>query len=215
MARKPKAPAESLDSREALLKAAKKVFANKGFDGATVKDLADAAGVNVSMVSYYFDGKENLYGECLASVGRHHVASAQKVLKAPTTPEEFRLRLQLFAEEFIALNKSEEDICKIIQRDLDSGHPVAMEIFKATFVPMYDTLVQFIASAKSNGILRKNVDPDIATPILFGSLVHLVRMEPLHIKLKGYSLIDGAHLEKTIQQFIIQATQGIFSEKHL
>lgn len=215
MAKKPKIPAESLDSREALLTAAKKVFAEKGYDGATVKDLADAAGVNVSMVSYYFNGKENLFGECLASVGKHHVASAQKVLKAPTTPEEFRLRLQLFAEEFIELNKSEEDICKIIQRDLESAHPVALEAFKVTFVPMYETLVQFIASAKSNGLLRKNVDPATATPILFGSLVHLVRMEKLHIQLKGFSLLDADHLEKTIQHFVMQATQGIFSEKHL
>src|SRR5882762_5648479 len=76
-------PTDDVDSRAALLNAAKRVFAELGFAGATVKDLADAAGVNVSLVSYYFDGKENLYKECLETVGRGHFASAQKVLKAP------------------------------------------------------------------------------------------------------------------------------------
>ena len=214
MAKKTK-PSAEIDSREALLKAAKQVFAELGFEGATVKDLADAAGVNVSLVSYYFDGKENLYRECLTTLGLHHVAAAQKVLKAPTSAEEFRLRLQLFAEEFIALNKSESNVCKIVQRDFENANPVALEVFKDTFLPMYETLVQFVASAKANGILRKNLDPDTATPIIFGSLVHLVRMEPLHIRLKGYSLLDSDHLEKTMQHFVQQATQGTFSEKHL
>lgn len=214
MAKKTK-PSAEVDSREALLTAAKQVFAELGFEGATVKDLADAAGVNVSLVSYYFDGKENLYRECLTTLGRHHVASAQKVLKTPSSPEEFRLRLQLFAEEFIALNKSETNVCKIVQRDFENANPVALEVFKETFLPMYETLVQFVASAKANGILRKNLDPDTATPIIFGSLVHLVRMEPLHIRLKGYSLLDSDHLEKTMQHFVQQATQGTFSEKHL
>jgi TetR/AcrR family transcriptional regulator len=214
MSRKNKPP-QDVDSREALLDAAKRVFAEKGFEGATVKDLADAAGVNVSLVSYYFDGKENLYRECLKSVSRHHVASAQKVLKPPTSAEEFRLRLQLFAEEFIALHRSEQHICKIVQHDLESANPVALEIFKTTFIPMFETLVQFIASAKANGLIRKNVDPDIATPIIFSSLSNLIRMEPMHIKLKGYSLFDETHFDKTIQHFVLQATQGIFSEKHL
>jgi len=214
MAKKSKTPAE-LDSREALLNAAKKVFAELGFEGATVKDVADEARVNISLVSYYFDGKENLYRECLSTVGNHHVTSAQKVLKAPSSPEEFRLRLQLFAEAFIELNKSDTHVCKILQRDFESANPIALEIFKSTFLPMYETLVQFIASAKTNGILRKNVDPDVATPILFGSLVHLVRMETLHIRMKGYSLLDSDHLEKTMQHFVLQATQGTFSEKHL
>lgn len=214
MAKKTKLP-HPTDSRQLLIEAAKRVFAEKGFEGATVKDLADAAGVNVSLVSYYFDGKENLYRECLTSVGLHHIASAQKALKAPTSPEEFRVRLQLFAEEFIALNKSEHDVCKIVQRDFESANSTALEIFKTTFMPMYETLVQFIASAKANGLLRKNLDPDVATPILFGSLVHLVRMEPLHIKIKGFSLLDADHLEKTMQHFVLQATQGTFSEKHL
>jgi AcrR family transcriptional regulator len=204
-----------LDSKMALLEAAKAVFAEQGFEGATVKDLADAAGVNVSLVSYYFDGKENLYRECLATFGRHHVESAQRVLKTPRTAEEFRLRLHMFAEEFVALHKRNPEVCKIIRRDFESFNPIAMDVFKETFLPMYETLVGFVAAARSAGLLRKNIDPDTATAIMFGGLVHLIRTEAMQMAVQKYSLLDDEHLEKTLQHYVLQSTQGLISEKHL
>lgn len=204
-----------LDSRAALIEAAKVVFGARGFDGATVKDLAEAAGVNVSLVSYYFDGKENLYRECLGTFGLHNIETAKRVLKAPATAEEFRVRLQMFAEEFVALHHRDPHVCNIIRRDFESFNPIAMAIFKETFVPMYETLVEFVASAKSAGLLRKNTDPDTATAIMFGGLVHLLRTEAMHLAIKGYSLLDSDHLEKTIQHYVLQSTQGLLSEKHL
>ena len=48
-------------SRRALLDAARSEFAAKGFEGARVSEIADRAGVNKQLVSYYFDGKQGLY----------------------------------------------------------------------------------------------------------------------------------------------------------
>lgn len=43
-----------------ILEAAERLFASKGFDGTTVRDIADEAGVNIAMISYYFGSKEKL-----------------------------------------------------------------------------------------------------------------------------------------------------------
>jgi AcrR family transcriptional regulator len=48
-------------SRERLLEAALDVFSAKGFAGARVQEIAERAGVNAQLISYYFDGKEGLY----------------------------------------------------------------------------------------------------------------------------------------------------------
>ncbi len=45
-----------------ILDAAKKIFKQKGLDGATVQDIADEAGTTKSMVNYYFRSKEKLFG---------------------------------------------------------------------------------------------------------------------------------------------------------
>jgi len=49
------------DTRDALLTAARTEFAERGFDGATVRVIADRAGVDPAMVNHWFGGKEALF----------------------------------------------------------------------------------------------------------------------------------------------------------
>lgn len=44
-----------------IVEAATRLFAAKGYSSVSVKELADSAGVNIALISYYFGGKENLY----------------------------------------------------------------------------------------------------------------------------------------------------------
>jgi len=55
----------SEDTRTRILDAAGPIFAEKGCDAATVREICQAAGVNLASVNYYFGGKENLYREAL------------------------------------------------------------------------------------------------------------------------------------------------------
>jgi TetR/AcrR family transcriptional regulator len=50
-------------SRRLLVEAAKDEFAAKGYAGARVQDIADRAGLNKQLITYYFGGKEGLYRE--------------------------------------------------------------------------------------------------------------------------------------------------------
>lgn len=51
----------AVDTREQILTAARKEFAAKGFRGATTRSIADAAGVNVALLSHYFGSKAQLF----------------------------------------------------------------------------------------------------------------------------------------------------------
>lgn len=55
----------SSDTRRRLLEAALIVFAERGFDGAGIRDIAERAKANSAMVQYHFGGKEGLYLEAL------------------------------------------------------------------------------------------------------------------------------------------------------
>ncbi len=46
---------------ERMLEAATQLFAERGFSGVSVKELAEAASVNIASISYHFGGKEKLY----------------------------------------------------------------------------------------------------------------------------------------------------------
>jgi AcrR family transcriptional regulator len=62
--------AMSVDKREHIINTAIKLFATKGFEGTSIRDLAAAADVNVAMVNYYFGSKEKLF----ESMVEHNVA---------------------------------------------------------------------------------------------------------------------------------------------
>lgn len=58
--RRGRRPAGS-DTRTQLLDAARAEFAERGFDGATVRRIAERAGVDAAMVNHWFGGKESLF----------------------------------------------------------------------------------------------------------------------------------------------------------
>ncbi len=53
------------DTRAALLTAAREVFSEQGYDGATVRAIARRAGVDAAMVNHWFGGKEALFAEAV------------------------------------------------------------------------------------------------------------------------------------------------------
>ena len=70
-------------TREKLLATAIDIFGRYGFDGATTRKLADAAGVNLQAIPYYFGGKEGLYiaaAEHLSSIIGGHVGDLRAVI---------------------------------------------------------------------------------------------------------------------------------------
>ena len=72
-------PRRPADSRAALLAAATELFAAHGFDGVSVSDIAEKAGVNRAMISYHFGGKRDLYAAILAATFQEIVADVERI----------------------------------------------------------------------------------------------------------------------------------------
>src|SRR5690606_22368286 len=52
-----------MTKKEHILEKAEALFAEKGFDATSVRDISKAAGINIAMISYYFGSKEKLMEE--------------------------------------------------------------------------------------------------------------------------------------------------------
>src|SRR5215510_1851052 len=64
-------------TRERIVEAAGEIFAEKGFDATTVRDICQAAGANIAAVNYYFGDKERLYVEAVVRAHRWRLDQAQ------------------------------------------------------------------------------------------------------------------------------------------
>jgi AcrR family transcriptional regulator len=82
-----------------IIEAATHVFAKKGFDGATMKDIADQAGINKATIYLYFDSKDALIQAIAESIFAQELADLQAAYAAPGTALE---RLTAFYEALIA-----------------------------------------------------------------------------------------------------------------
>jgi AcrR family transcriptional regulator len=80
-ARKPAAEKNDSSTRQRLLEAAGHVFADRGFDRATGKEICKRAGVNTAAINYHFGGIENLYLAVLEEI-RNRMAATDSVVAA-------------------------------------------------------------------------------------------------------------------------------------
>ncbi|CAN5640477.1 hypothetical protein BH10BDE1_BH10BDE1_11370 [soil metagenome] len=185
------------DSKHALLHAATKVFAEKGYEGATVKDLADEAGVNVSLVSYHFGGKEGLYRACILQFAQARLDAVERILKAPTSHSELRVRLRLFAEELVDVHIREPDLCKIVHRDVERMTEFGEEVMRDGFFKLFLTFVQFLKAAEKAKLIQKFKDYESVATLVFGSLMHLLKTEE-HRKLLNRPTIQDPKFREDI-----------------
>ena len=81
-----KPSSRSDQTRETLILAALQVFGRYGFDGASTRAIAKAAGVNLALIGYHFGGKRGLYLAVFEHIGRQMQQRMVPVAAAKPTP---------------------------------------------------------------------------------------------------------------------------------
>lgn len=199
-------------TRALLIQAAKRIFAKDGFHGASIQKIVSEAGVNISMVSYHFGGKEGLYRACLEQAGQPRLAMAQGILLPPQSLDDFRTRLQLYAEELIRFLAEEPDLAKMMYHEAEMQLPFAQEVFQSTFMKGFDTLLGFLKSAQKKHILDEKADPHAIAVLFFGGITHFLRVDSLQKKHYGRTLENSEYRQKIAEQVLRTFQLGVLRE---
>ncbi|MFN8358188.1 MAG: TetR family transcriptional regulator [Spirosomataceae bacterium] len=91
-------PEINQDTEAKIKEAAKRVFVQKGFDGAKVRDIAEAAGVNIALMNYYFRSKEQLFEKIYFEELVNFFGRIVMVLNQPTP---FEVKVWQLADKYI------------------------------------------------------------------------------------------------------------------
>jgi TetR/AcrR family transcriptional regulator len=103
-------------SKEAILSAAEDLFARQGFEGASMQEIGEAAGVARSTPAYFFQSKEALYEAVLARV----VARAERELASAHEGDQHRSPEEAVASYVNALVDAlgrDQNLVRLIQRE--------------------------------------------------------------------------------------------------
>jgi AcrR family transcriptional regulator len=126
-------------TREEILELSVPLFAWYGYDGVSMRDMADAVGLTPAALYYHFPDKEHLYLDVVAYAFREKSASMTEILDGPGSPLE---RLERFVADAARLMAADKNFQRLMQWvNLDSNevrqHKLAEHVFRDVFVAVH------------------------------------------------------------------------------
>jgi TetR/AcrR family fatty acid metabolism transcriptional regulator len=153
--------------RDAILRAAIDVFAERGYFNAQVADVARAAGIAAGTVYLYFKSKDDLLVSIFERSMREGLAAGRAAVADLDDPRE---RLRRLARGHLARLGSDRNLAVVFQVELRQSTKF-MERFSSTLLRDYLGLIrEAIADGQRAGLFRADIKPTAAAKMLFGAL---------------------------------------------
>ena len=175
------------DKREAILRAAIKVFAGKGFFNSKVADIAGEAGIADGTVYLYFKSKDEILRSIFNRAMEEFIADGRKELAAITDPAE---RLRKIAQLHLEKLGADRNLAVVFQVELRGSTKFMQEFSAAGFGEYLDIIRSTVESGQSSGDFRSDVKAVVAAKIFYGALDEMVTNWIL--SKKSYALVPMA-----------------------
>lgn len=142
------------DVKEKILEVAKKLFATKGFEGTSVRQICEEAGVALALVSYHFGGKDKLLYALFEPLNEHF-AKLSYNLDEPADA------LQKYIHGFVAYRYENEELIHILQQEMMMQSP-RLKMLSNAYYPSWVHLRAILEAGKQQGVFH------------FESIIHTV-----------------------------------------
>lgn len=154
---------EDQGTRQKIIEAATILFAMEGLHGTSTRDIAKEAGVNLSLISYYFGGKEALYKTVIQEFVSYVYTQLEQVVSEfeqdEVTTKSIQKAMQSLINTFIDLRIENPHIAKIMTREKLSGLPFSREIHETVMTKAGEKIESIISRGQKAGLVNKKVNP--------------------------------------------------------
>lgn len=164
-ARAPRARMTGSERRQQLIEIAKSLFAERGYDGTSIEEIAQRANVSKPVVYEHFGGKEGLY----AVVVDREMSALLDGITSSLTKNRSRVRVERVALALLTYVEEHTDGFRILIRD----SPAA--ITSGTYATLLNDAVNQVSSILAGDFARRGLDANLA-PLYAQALVGSVSM---------------------------------------
>jgi AcrR family transcriptional regulator len=140
-----------------ILEVAERLFAEHGFEGTSVRDIAHEAGVNVAMISYYFGSKEKL----LEAVFSHRVSAGRLVLEHILADTEMHplSKIDALVDGMVDRMMQHKNFHRVMQHaQLTTGNEEVAHFINQTKMKNLELVNKIIAEGQRKKAFVKGVD---------------------------------------------------------
>lgn len=157
---------ESVNTEQAILKAAEKEFLKKGFSGSKTTEIAKAAGVTHAMLHYYFRTKENLFNKVFEEKAGQ---LADTFLSHVDESLPFMEKVKVSIEAHFNLLVANPDLPLFIYREVLT-HANGEAVCRNTLFPNFRLALKTLEQPLNEEIARGNVRPISAEDLLLSAV---------------------------------------------
>lgn len=192
-------------TQQKLLDASLKLISEKGYLGATTREIAQEAGVTELTLFRHFGSKEKLFEEVLSTYT--FLPTLKELL-----PELGALRceeaLTLIATNFLISLKKRKSMVKIMHSEINRYPEKIRTVYTQAIDNMRNMLAQYFESLQQKGLFR-NVSPETAARVFLSILFSYFRNEEI---VRGQEITKGK-MEKSVQEFVDIFLHGTLNRK--
>ncbi len=161
---------DKTSTRNRILRAARKAFADKGRDGVSMSKIASEAGVQKALIYYYFPSKEDLFFE----VWQYSLDELEDHVFAETGSENVYLRkLKKLLRSYISFITSRDEVRRIMERERANiaSHPESTwSRVRERYLALRSKISSIIEGAKSEEKIPKDVDSEDAADLIINAM---------------------------------------------
>jgi len=156
-----------------LLDTAELLFSQKGFEGTSVRDIAEAAGINTAMISYYFGSKEKLM-EAIFERRSMNIKEKVDLLMKDDRLDPFQKIFSLLDDyiDKIMLRKKFHRI--MLCEQVINQNPIIVEMMAKMKSRHSTSINELIRLGQKKGLFKKNVDIPMMMNTLVGTVTHML-----------------------------------------
>lgn len=193
---------DKMDKRQAIIATATRLFAEQGLNGVSMRTLTTTAGVSISMISYYFGGKEGLY----ASVLQEQFSCfdyLQEIYALPISPLQ---KIEEYIRWSIHRNREHPYLLRFYTSELTSPTPYFESLVKPVLEKALQTLVEIIKRGITSGTFRQDLNPE-DTALAMAGMVNYYFLS----KIASVGFVDHSpeRDEELIQHYMAIFTKGL------
>jgi TetR/AcrR family fatty acid metabolism transcriptional regulator len=158
------------DRRDSILNAASRVFSQKGFQAASITEIAQAAGVSDGLVYKYFENKRDLLISALTAFYERVIADLEAQAQLDRS---FSERLRLLVRSHLGVFVSDTGLCRLFISEVRvaTDYPgSAIQVLNKRYTTV---LMQLVREGIRNGEVRPETDPRVVRDLLFGAVEHM------------------------------------------
>lgn len=195
------------DTRSKILSAATPLFAKHGMNGVSIRTLASAAGVNLSMISYHFGGKKGLYAEILRGQfeGFRYI---DDIAESDLPPLE---KFELYIRGTIRRYRENPHLLRFYVSELSNPTPCFKTIVRPTVQKVLKVLRDAIEQGIARNTLRKTLNAADGVLALAGMINFYFLVAPAA---KGFVEPRRERDEELVRHFMEIVKAGFVGDNH-